>query len=67
MRCYFIRRDHIVRVAVVSETADADAIAMAQTLFDEQIRTSSLIEFDGFELWDGARMVCEHWHNSMAR
>ncbi len=55
MRCFFLRAGHIVGVEMLTELSDQDAIATAHLLFSER-RT----KFDGFEVWDGARIVIRH-------
>ena len=56
MRCYFIRDDHIVGVEMLPPgLSEQDAISRAHTLFAKRKGP-----IDGFEVWDGARMVTRH-------
>jgi hypothetical protein len=52
MRCYFMRAGHIEAVEILEGLTDEEAIEKARSLFTERAR-----EFDGFELWDRARVV----------
>ena len=52
MRCYFIRNGHFAAVEVLNARADEDAIEQAQSLFEQHAKS-----FDGFELWEGGRLV----------
>jgi hypothetical protein len=55
MRRYFIRGGHIADVDKLTELSDEEAIAKAHALFSE-----SKDLFEGFELWDGARVLVGH-------
>ena len=55
MRCYYVRGGHIVDVDEVSGPSDEEAIGKAQALFSEREDL-----FEGFELWDGARVLIGH-------
>jgi hypothetical protein len=52
MRCYFIRGGHIADVDKLTELSDEEAVAKAHALFSERKDL-----FEGFELWDGARVL----------
>jgi hypothetical protein len=52
MRCYYVRGGRIVDVDKLTELSDEEAIAKAHVLFSERKDL-----FEGFELWDGARML----------
>lgn len=55
MRCYFIRGGHIADVDELTEFSDEEAIAKAHVLFSKRKDL-----FEGFELWDGARVLIGH-------
>lgn len=55
MRCYFMRRGHFAAVEVLVDLSDETAIGQAEALFEERKQ-----EFEGFELWDGTRLVHRH-------
>jgi hypothetical protein len=55
VRCYFIRRGHIVDVEILSGLTDAEAVAKARLLFSEHAGP-----IEGFELWDRARLLLRH-------
>jgi hypothetical protein len=55
MRCYFMRGGHIEAVEELPGLADEEAIAKAHALFSERKDV-----FEGFELWDGARVLTGH-------
>jgi hypothetical protein len=55
MQCYFMRDGHIAGVEMLTGLSDQDAIAKAQMLFSERGH-----RFDGFEVWDRARVVVRH-------
>jgi hypothetical protein len=57
MRCYYMRGGHIVDVDKLTEPSDEEAIAKAHALFSERKDL-----FEGFELWDGARVLIGHPH-----
>jgi hypothetical protein len=53
MRCYFIRAGQVVGVAMLAlGLSDQDAIARAEKLCAKRKGP-----IDGFEVWDGARLV----------
>jgi hypothetical protein len=53
VRCYFIRKGHVVGVEMLSPgLSEQDAIARAHKL---SVKRKGPI--DGFEVWDGARLV----------
>ena len=52
MRCYYMRGGHIVDVDKLTELSDEAAITKAHALFSERKDL-----FEGFELWDGARVL----------
>ena len=56
MRCYFIRNDHVVGVDMLPPgLSDQVAIAAAHKLSAKRKGP-----IDGFEVWDGARLVIKH-------
>ena len=56
MYCFFMRAGHIADLSTsMTGLSDQDAIAMAHLLFLERGAG-----FDGFEVWDRARMVIRH-------
>jgi hypothetical protein len=55
MRCYFMRDGHIQEIELLTGLSDQEAIAKAHTLFSERGR-----RFDGFEVWDRARVIIRH-------
>ena len=55
MRCFFLRDGHIAGVEMLTGLSDKDAIAKAHSLFSERGT-----RFDGFEVWDRARVVVRH-------
>jgi len=57
MRCYFMRNGHITVAAVelLDAVSDEEAIEKAKSLFAER-----RYQFEGFEVWDGARKVVAH-------
>ena len=55
MRCYFMRDGHIEAVEELPGLADEEAIAKAHSLFSERRHS-----FEGFELWDRARVLIRH-------
>ena len=56
MWCYFLHGGHMAGVEVLpSGLSDEDAIARAHLLSSRRKGP-----FDGFELWDGARLVIRH-------
>jgi hypothetical protein len=55
VRCYFMRRGHIAAVQELSGLFDQEATNRSHNLFSELKE-----KFDGFELWDRARMLIQH-------
>ena len=56
MRCYFIRGRQVVGVGMLpTGLSDQDAIAMAHKLSAKRKGP-----IDGFEVWDGARLVLKY-------
>ena len=55
MRCYFMRAGHIEAVEELPGLSDQEAIAKAHALFSERKQ-----HFEGFELWDRARVLIRH-------
>ena len=55
MRCYFMRDGHIEAVEELPGLADDEAITKAHALFSERKQ-----HFEGFELWDRARVLMRH-------
>lgn len=58
MRCYFMRDGHITAVEVVEADTDAEAVQLAIKVFYD--RHTADRPYDGFELWDGSRIVHRH-------
>ena len=56
MRCFFRRGGHIVSVHTLPDLSDEEAIEKSHELYSETL--SGL--YDGFELWDRARVVTRH-------
>jgi len=52
MRCYLFRHGHIAAVTILKVESDEALIAEARAFFDARER-----DFEGFEIWDGARFV----------
>jgi hypothetical protein len=55
MRCYFLRKGHIVAVEPIPGVADEQAIERGHSLFKAREE-----QLDGFEIWDLARVVLQH-------
>jgi hypothetical protein len=55
MRCYFMRKGHIVGVEALPGLTDQEAIAKGHELFAAQKN----VPLDGFEIWDMARVVIQ--------
>jgi hypothetical protein len=55
MRCYFMRDGHIEAVEELPGLSDEQAIARAHALYAERKHL-----FEGFELWDRARVIIRH-------
>jgi hypothetical protein len=56
MRCYFMRAGHIVGVELLGGLSDEEAIEKSHQLFAATRKG----EFDGFELWNLARVILRH-------
>src|SRR5215472_1934605 len=52
MRCYLFRRGHIAGVEMLKAGSDEALVEQARVLFEKCGK-----EFQGFEVWDGARFV----------
>jgi hypothetical protein len=52
MRCFLLRNGHVAGVETLPGLSDEAAIAKAHLLFSERSA-----QFDGFEVWEGARVV----------
>jgi hypothetical protein len=52
MRCYFLARGHIRAVEILATSSDCEAISQANALLRRHQD-----KFDGFEIWDFARLV----------
>ena len=57
MRCFFIRGGRVVGAEELAGLSDEEAIAEAHVLFSERKNL-----FEGFEVWDKARMLIGHPH-----
>jgi hypothetical protein len=57
MRCFFTRGGHVVAAEELTELSDEEAVAKAHMLFSERMNL-----FEGFEVWDRARMLIGHPH-----
>ena len=55
MRCYFMRDGHIEAVEELPGLSDEEATAKAHALFSERRHF-----FEGFELWDRARVLIRY-------
>lgn len=60
MRCYFMRNGHVEDVEVIDAATDAEAIQLAIGIFYNHLESVPGEPYDGFELWDGNRVV--HFH-----
>jgi len=60
MRCYFTFEDRFLATQPIEGVSDDDAIAMATIAFYERIDAKSSPICDGFDLWDGMRLVHRH-------
>jgi hypothetical protein len=56
MRCYFMRNGHIVDVESLPGLSDEQAIERGHEMF--AVRKNE--RFDGFEVWDMARVVIQY-------
>src|SRR5579863_766828 len=57
MRCYLYRGGHIAGVEVLAGGSDDALIREAHAVFEKRKRKE---EFDGFEVWDHARIVYQY-------
>jgi hypothetical protein len=55
MRCYFMRDGPIATFEELPDFSDEEAVYKAYCLFSERKD-----KFDGFEVWDGARVIARH-------
>jgi hypothetical protein len=55
MQCYFMRDGHIEAVEELPGVSEEEAITKAHALFSERKQ-----HFEGFELWDRARVLIRH-------
>ena len=55
MRCYFMQRGHVAAVEVLAGLNDEEAIKKSRELFEERKSAG----YEGFEVWDQARMVTQ--------
>jgi len=55
MRCYLYRGGHIAGVEVLAAESDDALIRQARAIFEKRGK-----EFDGFEVWDHARIVYQY-------
>jgi hypothetical protein len=55
MRCYFLSGGHIVAVEILDGLLDEAAVAKAHELYAERKAL-----YEGFEVWDRARVVIRH-------
>jgi hypothetical protein len=56
MRCFFMKGGHVVGVEMLPDLSDEEAIEQSHVLYAATL--SGL--YDGFELWDRARVVTRH-------
>ena len=54
MRCYFLRRNDVQGVTFLKAAPDRELIRQAKSLFLARAETE---HFDGFEVWEGNRLV----------
>ena len=66
MRCYFMRDERIYAVEIVEGGTDAETVQRAIQLFYERQESHTHDPYDGFELWDGNRLVHKHQRVSEA-
>lgn len=55
MRCYLVRRGHIVSVRELPGLSEIEAVDFARHLFSKYAK-----DHDGFEVWDRSRMIAQH-------
>jgi hypothetical protein len=53
MRCYLMQKGHIVSVELLAAGPDSSLVEQAERIFAGKAR----MNFDGFEIWDGARFI----------
>lgn len=63
MRCYLMRDGHFKRVELVDAPTDAEAVQLAIEVFHDRVDNVTGEQYDGFELWDGNRVVHRYMHN----
>jgi hypothetical protein len=56
MRCYFMRDGHIAGVEEMPSLTDEEAVQKARSLFAAR---KDKFKFDGFEVWELARVVIQ--------
>ena len=62
MRCYLIRDGHFKSVELVDAATDAETIQLAIETFHNRLDSVTGEPYDGFELWDGNRVVHRYTH-----
>jgi hypothetical protein len=55
MRCYLMRKGHIASVRELPGLSDQAAVEACRAEFENERG-----QFDGFEVWDRARMLIQH-------
>lgn len=53
MRCYLLRKGHIVSVEFLAAGPDSFLIEQGERIF----AAKSGVNIEGFEIWDGARLI----------
>ena len=67
MRCYFVRGGHIFEVEVFNDkSSDAEAIKHSAELFAERAANPDGGNPQGFELWDGTRLIHRYLHRGIS-
>jgi hypothetical protein len=54
LRCYLMRKGHIASVEFLAAGPDSSLIEQGERIF---VAAKARMNFDGFEIWDGARRV----------
>lgn len=57
MRCYFLRRGHIVAVEELPGLSDEQAVEKARCLFAAR---RGVYDLEGFEVWKRTQVVFQH-------
>lgn len=57
MRCFFLRRGHIAGVELLPGLGDAEAVEKCRQMYEAKKDEAN---YEGFEVWDQARMVIQH-------